>query len=1000
MYLNKNFEYIMKKQSTMKEKSAEEIRLDQQLRIELKKRKIEKNLHEKKSKKETNKVNKIEKNAQELTETFKNEHNNIEEFENERNQLKENSQNTFNQDVKKLDDIIKDMDELKNAFNINENEDNLKKFEKSSNMQFIEKPYEEIIVKNSKEYQEASKEEELLIRNENKIVTKLESKHQSNNNRIVDNYIGEREEINEPNEIKNENSRQQEEKVNLKETNNKSKIQIKPKTMNENEIISGFSTFLDESKEKMKSSTKEIKEESLKKKQIKEEDNLSSINPIKESNTENLDYPQISLSNNNDKSKISEKLEETPQLSKIKYDHSIKDPFGEGNSQDSLRKTHQVFSSYNKDEYLKINPNIQEISSEEELKNLDNNDYEGKEEDDKFAEINSSNKQKINNINEKKKEKMNPIASNKLSQIQKNEESVLIKKETNKNNDDLLENKNIQIKSKTMRLDTNSINENSNIHEPLNKDKDNLILQMQLRENMMKIKMKKKKDKQEKNKILDEKRNKMISMLKSPTEHHLKQEDKILNEEEEKRIQAPPKTRQESRYLKNENLLNTKEPKEKKPFKPSIKLLEDETAAEQDNPFEEIKGQKIIEYVSDLPPQCYESDSSENENKSTGKFPQLIEQNDDEKKFENSTSEDFINDFLPKEKKEQRENPDDYNEDFKSKVNENPKQSQLKKNPENLLKNFAKDRKVQLIEENHFNEIEETNKEIKSEFIETFNKPSEEQKNDNKSRKKAELIIVNFDNKRRSSERDKAFNDFKSKREKEYERIKEKYVMKPNKRSSNSMNPAERNETEDLSNQIRDTIEKISEEKIINQIQSKKKPKRDLSNDNISAISSKQSVISKVSKISKMPKPPTAKEPSSKKDKLNFGKIKGKRKNIMNALKEVCLSGEVNKPKLSEMFEKLAGLEEDKSLLILFNDQLGRLDYKGMFVYESNNENWSVIDGKLYFDNLKLEMINKYYKYDSGTKKFTELTNTKSLSSIVDAISIKPEFFKNPNLNL
>ncbi|ESO99190.1 hypothetical protein LOTGIDRAFT_142046, partial [Lottia gigantea] len=109
---------------------------------------------------------------------------------------------------------------------------------------------------------------------------------------------------------------------------------------------------------------------------------------------------------------------------------------------------------------------------------------------------------------------------------------------------------------------------------------------------------------------------------------------------------------------------------------------------------------------------------------------------------------------------------------------------------------------------------------------------------------------------------------------------------------------------------------------------------------------------------------------------------KSNRNLITNAISHCCLAGIVNNDVKNKVLEELAR-SSAKHFIILFRD--AGLQYRGVYTYEPETEEvFKLIGtGPRYLNNRSLE---KYYKYNSGSKSFSEITSTKHLSVSIDAI--------------
>ncbi|KAK4473989.1 hypothetical protein MN116_003307 [Schistosoma mekongi] len=110
-------------------------------------------------------------------------------------------------------------------------------------------------------------------------------------------------------------------------------------------------------------------------------------------------------------------------------------------------------------------------------------------------------------------------------------------------------------------------------------------------------------------------------------------------------------------------------------------------------------------------------------------------------------------------------------------------------------------------------------------------------------------------------------------------------------------------------------------------------------------------------------------------------KTKSNRRAISNALNYCCLAGPVNETAKRTALEAL-GCSDGKHFMILLKSQC---QYSGLYNYLPVVEKAIRISGT---GPSKIEnnMVDKYYKYDSGLKRFIEINSTSHMSTVVDAI--------------
>ncbi|XP_018644953.1 hypothetical protein Smp_194430 [Schistosoma mansoni] len=110
---------------------------------------------------------------------------------------------------------------------------------------------------------------------------------------------------------------------------------------------------------------------------------------------------------------------------------------------------------------------------------------------------------------------------------------------------------------------------------------------------------------------------------------------------------------------------------------------------------------------------------------------------------------------------------------------------------------------------------------------------------------------------------------------------------------------------------------------------------------------------------------------------------KSNRRAISNALNYCCLAGPVNETMKRTALEAL-GCSDGKHFIILLKSQC---QYSGLYNYLPIIEKAVRISGT---GPSKIEnnMVDKYYKYDSGLKRFVEINSTSHMSTIIDAIQL------------
>lgn len=113
-------------------------------------------------------------------------------------------------------------------------------------------------------------------------------------------------------------------------------------------------------------------------------------------------------------------------------------------------------------------------------------------------------------------------------------------------------------------------------------------------------------------------------------------------------------------------------------------------------------------------------------------------------------------------------------------------------------------------------------------------------------------------------------------------------------------------------------------------------------------------------------------------------KAKSNRMVITNAISHCCLAGTVNEP-IKQLALKGLASTPGTHFMILFRDS--RCQYRAIYVFDLDTEELRLICGTGP-RKITHEMANRFFKYNSGAKQFSEITSTKHLSAVVDAITI------------
>uniref|UniRef100_A0A5K3F3F3 CKK domain-containing protein n=2 Tax=Mesocestoides corti TaxID=53468 RepID=A0A5K3F3F3_MESCO len=109
--------------------------------------------------------------------------------------------------------------------------------------------------------------------------------------------------------------------------------------------------------------------------------------------------------------------------------------------------------------------------------------------------------------------------------------------------------------------------------------------------------------------------------------------------------------------------------------------------------------------------------------------------------------------------------------------------------------------------------------------------------------------------------------------------------------------------------------------------------------------------------------------------------VRSNRRTIMNAILHRCLVGRVQEALKLEVLQELGSTDGSHFVILLKNGQ----QYSGLFLL--NNEVLTRITG-VGPRQITTQMVEHFYKYDSGTKSFVEIELTKHLSTAVDAVAL------------
>ncbi|KAK3087075.1 hypothetical protein FSP39_001312 [Pinctada imbricata] len=117
---------------------------------------------------------------------------------------------------------------------------------------------------------------------------------------------------------------------------------------------------------------------------------------------------------------------------------------------------------------------------------------------------------------------------------------------------------------------------------------------------------------------------------------------------------------------------------------------------------------------------------------------------------------------------------------------------------------------------------------------------------------------------------------------------------------------------------------------------------------------------------------------------------KSNRHIIINSITQCILAGPVNADQKNKVLEELAK-SDAKHFVILFRDH--SCQYRSLYSFDPDMEEAHKIHG-VGPKQLTNKMIERFYKYNSGGKNFSEVTSTKHLSVSIDAVVIHNALWK------
>ncbi|XP_074656708.1 calmodulin-regulated spectrin-associated protein 1-like [Tubulanus polymorphus] len=117
---------------------------------------------------------------------------------------------------------------------------------------------------------------------------------------------------------------------------------------------------------------------------------------------------------------------------------------------------------------------------------------------------------------------------------------------------------------------------------------------------------------------------------------------------------------------------------------------------------------------------------------------------------------------------------------------------------------------------------------------------------------------------------------------------------------------------------------------------------------------------------------------------------KSNRNVIINAISHVCLAGSVNNETKNRTIDDISKSEANH-FLILFRDS--GCQYRAVYTYNPETEDMFKLTGNGP-KALSEKMMERFYKYNSGSKSFSVISSTKHMSVSIDAVTISNHYWQ------
>ena len=119
--------------------------------------------------------------------------------------------------------------------------------------------------------------------------------------------------------------------------------------------------------------------------------------------------------------------------------------------------------------------------------------------------------------------------------------------------------------------------------------------------------------------------------------------------------------------------------------------------------------------------------------------------------------------------------------------------------------------------------------------------------------------------------------------------------------------------------------------------------------------------------------------------------VKSNKQIIKNALMQVSLPGDLNK-EIRDQVVQILDSTDYNSYIVVFKGVLGSKNYKALYHQASDGDIQKIHGPSSAPMNLKSDMVEKFFKYNSGAKEFKSQDGQRSFTTTTDAVSLKKEY--------